>query len=124
MPPRATQTSAKAKTAQTSNQHPDLLELARHLGVEEHNRLQQIETYVQEHIRQQSIEPWNQESLPMDMLHRLGELGLGALFTDGSSQLFQGLAHAALARADVSFSSIVGIHNELIVGTINTLGSL
>ncbi|RJN33230.1 acyl-CoA dehydrogenase [Nesterenkonia natronophila] len=123
MPPRATHTSAKAKTAQSSNNHPDLLELARHLSAAEFGRLHEIETYVQENIRQQSVEPWNQEALPVEMLHRLGDLGLGELFTDGSSQLFQGLAHAALARADVSLSSIIGIHNELIVGTINTLGS-
>lgn len=47
----------------------------------------------------------------------------GEVFLDGSSQLFQGLAHISLAQADVSLSAVVGIHNELIVGTIESLGS-
>ncbi|GFZ77014.1 acyl-CoA dehydrogenase family protein [Nesterenkonia alkaliphila] len=107
----------------TSPEHPDLLELARHLQPAERQRLQQIEEFAQGRIRPESIEPWNQEELPRHLLEEAGELGLGEVFVDGSSHLFQGLAHAALARADVSISAVVGIHNELIVGTIDSLGS-
>ncbi|TLP98177.1 acyl-CoA dehydrogenase [Nesterenkonia salmonea] len=123
MTTQATPTSHAVNTSQVSDSAPDLLNLARHLSAEEQHRLQRIEDYVQENIRHQSIEPWNQEELPLDMLHGLGELGLGEVFVDGSSQLFQGLAHIALAQADVSISAVVGIHNELIVGTIESLGS-
>ncbi|WP_300342905.1 acyl-CoA dehydrogenase family protein [Nesterenkonia sp.] len=103
--------------------HPDLLRLADRLTAEGQERLQRIEQYAQQHLRRQSIEAWNQERLPMPMVEALGELGLGELVLDGSSQLFQGLVHAALARADLSLSSVVGIHNELIVGTVENLGS-
>lgn len=123
MTTQATPTSHAVNTSQVSDSAPDLLNLARHLSAEEQHRLQRIEDYVQENIRHQSIEPWNQEELPLDMLHGLGELGLGEVFLDGSSQLFQGLAHISLAQADVSLSAVVGIHNELIVGTIESLGS-
>ncbi|TLP78904.1 acyl-CoA dehydrogenase family protein [Nesterenkonia sphaerica] len=124
MHPLHATTSAPESTNTSVLEEPlELLELARHLGPEERERLRQIEAHAQAHIRHQSIEPWNQETLPLHMLQPLGELGLGELFTGDSSQLFQGLAHAALARADVSFSAIIGIHNELIVGTIESLGS-
>jgi glutaryl-CoA dehydrogenase len=43
--------------------------------------------------------------------------------TDGTSKLFKGLMYAEVARADVSLSALVGIHNELIVGMISDLGS-
>ncbi|NDK32084.1 acyl-CoA dehydrogenase family protein [Nesterenkonia haasae] len=117
------ESSQGVRTSASSHSHPDLLDLARHLSAEEQERLQRIEAYVQENVRHQSIEPWHHEQLPIDMLHGLGDLGVGELFLDGSSQLFQGLAHIAVARADVSISAVVGIHNELIVGTIESLGS-
>ncbi len=103
--------------------HPDLLELARHLDPAERHRLEEVEDFAQEVIRPASIEPWNAEELPRELLGELGDRGLGEIFVDGSSPLLQGLIHAALARADVSLSSVVGIHNELILGLIGSLGS-
>lgn len=101
----------------------DLVDLARRLEPGERERLEGIIAYTQRHIRPQSIEAWNTERFPHELLPALGRLGMGELFCDGSSPLLQGLAHAALARADVSLSALVGIHNELIVGTIDALGS-
>jgi glutaryl-CoA dehydrogenase len=53
----------------------------------------------------------------------MGKYGLGGLQTDGTSALFKGLMYVEVARADVSLSALVGIHNELIVGMIDELGS-
>jgi glutaryl-CoA dehydrogenase len=53
----------------------------------------------------------------------MGKYGLGALQVDGTSKLFKGLMYVEVARADVSLSALVGIHNELIVGMIDQLGS-
>jgi glutaryl-CoA dehydrogenase len=53
----------------------------------------------------------------------MGKYGLGGMQTDGTSKLFKGLMYAEVARADVSLSALVGIHNELIVGMISDLGS-
>lgn len=108
-------------TAQSST--VDLLDLARHLSADERERLYAINRHLQIHIRPASIEPWNAEDFPRHLLPELAALGLGDIVLDGSSQLFQGLAHATIARADVSLSALVGIHNELIVGTIEELGS-
>lgn len=99
------------------------LDLARHLPAPERQRLKQINEHLQSTVRPASIDPWNAEEFPRHLLPGLADLGLGETFTDGSSALFQGLAHAAVARADVSFSTLLGIHNELIIGTIDQLGS-
>ncbi|MDO5492390.1 MAG: acyl-CoA dehydrogenase family protein [Nesterenkonia sp.] len=103
--------------------HVDLFDLRSRLDAAERTRLETIETHLEEHVRRQTIEPWNREEFAPELLPGLGALGLGEVFTDGSSLLFQGLAHAALARCDLSISALIGIHNELNVGTIEHLGS-
>lgn len=103
--------------------HVDLFDLRSRLSAEERSRLETIEAHLETHVRQQAIEPWNREEFVPELLPGLGALGLGQIFTDGSSTLFQGLTHAAIARHDLSLSALVGIHNELNVGTIEHLGS-
>ncbi|MGJ9406048.1 acyl-CoA dehydrogenase family protein [Nesterenkonia aurantiaca] len=105
------------------SEDPDLMQLARHLSPAERDRLSVIDEYAQRNIRRQSLEPWNEGRLPLEMLAGLGSIGLGELHLDGSSPLLRGLAHASLARADVSISAVIGIHNELILGMIHALGS-
>lgn len=102
---------------------PDLLDLRAELSAEERTRLEQIEEHLQAVVRPAVIEPWTRDEFVPELLPGLGALGLGKIFTDGSSALFQGLVHAAIARVDLSLSALVGIHNELIVGTIAHLGS-
>src|SRR5699024_12704772 len=58
-----------------------------------------------------------------DMLPGLAELGLGELAVQDWSWLYRGLVYAEVARVDASLCSLVGIHNELIVGMIDQLGS-
>lgn len=101
----------------------NFLDLARHLSTDERQRLLSTDRSLQQSLRPASIDPWNREEFPHHLLPGLAELGLGETFMDGSSQLFQGMVHAAAARADVSMSALLGIHNELIVGTIAELGS-
>lgn len=101
----------------------DFLEAARHLSAEERQRLMHVHQRLQQSVRPAAIEPWNNEEFPAHLLPELADLGLGETILDGSSQLFQGLVSATIARADVSLSALLGIHNELIVGTIEALGS-
>lgn len=102
---------------------PDLLDLRGELSEAERTRLEQIEEHLQTKVRPAVVEPWTRDEFTPELLPGLGALGLGRVFTDGSSALFQGLVHAAIARVDLSLSALVGIHNELIVGTIAHLGS-
>lgn len=101
----------------------DLLGAAEILPEDERQRLIEIDDYLQEHITHQSLEFWNREEFPRHWLEGLGELGLGRIQTDGTSRLFKGLVYAAVGRADTSLCALVGIHNELIVGMIDRLGS-
>ncbi|WP_354148314.1 acyl-CoA dehydrogenase family protein [Arthrobacter sp. 754] len=93
------------------------------LPASERERYLDIRAFLQASVRQASIEYWNREEFPFGLVKELGRLGLGCLQTDGSSKLFKGLMYTEVARADVSLSALVGIHNELIVGMINELGS-
>jgi len=101
----------------------DLLGAAEILPEPERARLIEIDDYLREHVTAQSLQYWNREEFPRHWLKRLGELGLGRIQTDGTSRLFKGLVYASVGRADVSLCALVGIHNELIVGMIDRLGS-
>lgn len=122
---RAGDLAKELVTVTAAVQYPegDLLKARRHLSAEEAERLRRIEAHVQEELRKPSLEAWNEERFLAEALPPLAELGLGGLEIDGSSRLFTGLAHAAVAQADVSMSAVLGIHNELIVGLIHAFGS-
>lgn len=89
----------------------------------EQDRYHEVRDFLQSRIRAASIDYWNREEFPFGLVAELGKYGLGGLQTDGTSTLFKGLMYAEVARADVSLSALVGIHNELIVGMIHHLGS-
>ncbi|WP_337250249.1 acyl-CoA dehydrogenase family protein [Psychromicrobium xiongbiense] len=101
----------------------DLLHVVELLSPEERLRYQRLRRFFQDRVRPESIDFWNREEFPFDLVKELGNLGLGRLQIDGSSALFKGLMYTELARADVSLSALVGIHNELVVGMIHALGS-
>ncbi|MBT2248200.1 acyl-CoA dehydrogenase family protein [Arthrobacter sp. BHU FT2] len=101
----------------------DLMHVIDLLPPHEQDRYWKIRGFLQERVRQASIDYWNKEEFPFGLLAELGSYGLGGLQTDGTSVLFKGLMYVEVARADVSLSALVGIHNELIVGMIDQLGS-
>ncbi|CAH0239109.1 Acyl-CoA dehydrogenase [Arthrobacter sp. Bi83] len=101
----------------------DLMYIADLLPPDERKRYVDIREFLQARVRAQSIDYWNREEFPFGLLAEMGKRGLGGLQTDGTSTLFKGLMYVEVARADVSLSALVGIHNELIVGMIQELGS-
>lgn len=101
----------------------DLMYIVDLLSAEERLRYQEVRDFLQSRVRAASIDYWNREEFPFGLLAELGKYGLGGLQTDGTSKLFKGLMYVEVARADVSLSALVGIHNELIVGMIEQLGS-
>ncbi|MDY6056090.1 acyl-CoA dehydrogenase family protein [Micrococcus sp.] len=101
----------------------DLFDLRSLLPPDEQERLARIEAHLEEHVRPHLAEPWNTETLPVELLPGLAEVGLGELDHLGASRLFQNLAHVALARVDLSLSALVGIHNELNIGSIERFGT-
>ena len=109
----------------TGMPHPDgvLLDVRSLLNDEERASYDSIRKHLQSDVRHQSIDYWNREDFAFDLLPGLADLGLGELELTDTTWLYRGLVYAETARADVSLSALVGIHNELIVGMINQLGS-
>jgi glutaryl-CoA dehydrogenase len=101
----------------------DLMYIVDLLPQAERERYLDIRAFLQSTVRPASIDYWNREEFPFGLVAELGKRGLGQLQTDGTSKLFKGLMYVEVARADVSLSALVGIHNELIVGMIDALGS-
>lgn len=101
----------------------DLLGVAQQLRAQEHERLLEVRELVQDKIRRQSVDYWNREEFPEDLVAQLAGHGLGGVQLEDCSHLLRGLIHAEIARADISLSSVVGIHNELVVGMIHEFGS-
>ncbi|MBT2514827.1 acyl-CoA dehydrogenase family protein [Arthrobacter sp. ISL-30] len=101
----------------------DLMYVVDLLPEGERRRYAEVREFLQSRIRQASIDYWNREEFPFGLLAEMGKYGLGGIQVDGTSKLFKGLMYVEVARADVSLSALVGIHNELIVGMINELGS-
>ena len=101
----------------------DLFDFAALLPPAERLRLAELHEFLQAEIRPVSIDLWNREQFPTHLLPALAAHGLAELELSGASRLFRGLAYAEVARADISISALVGIHNELILGLIDALGS-
>ncbi|AMM34050.1 Acyl-coenzyme A oxidase [Sinomonas atrocyanea] len=101
----------------------DLMHVTDLLSPAERERFAELREVLQREVRPLTAPFWNREEFPFELLPKLASLGLGQLQTDGSSRLFQGLAYMEAARADVSLSALVGIHNELVVGMVHDLGS-
>jgi len=122
--------AAGTTTSGTATEHvlppypeADLMHVIDLLPEGERARYLEIREFLQTRIRSASIDYWNREEFPFGLLADMAKFGLGGLQTDGSTKLFKGLMYTEIARADVSLSALVGIHNELIVGMINELGS-
>lgn len=101
----------------------DIFDVQSLLTEQEREKFQKIRQHLQGFVRPNIVDFWNKEEFPFDFLPKLAELGLGELALTGESWLFRGLVYAEVTRADVSLSALVGIHNELIVGLIDQLGS-
>ncbi|MDQ1596142.1 MAG: glutaryl-CoA dehydrogenase, partial [Arthrobacter pascens] len=89
----------------------DLMYIADLLPPDERKRYLDVREFLQARVRAQSIDYWNREEFPFGLLAEMGKRGLGGLQTDGTSKLFKGLMYVEVARADVSLSALVGIHN-------------
>ncbi|GAA4288668.1 acyl-CoA dehydrogenase family protein [Georgenia daeguensis] len=101
----------------------DLLGVAELLPAAERARLGVLHDLLQAQVRRPSVGYWNREEFAADLLPVLAGAGLGGLQLEPVSALFRGLVHAEVARADLSLSTVVGVHNELVVGLIAALGS-
>ncbi|MGY5319593.1 acyl-CoA dehydrogenase family protein [Neomicrococcus lactis] len=101
----------------------DYFHVSNMLSPEEQQRLKVMRDVLTQEIRPHAAEFWTKDEFPHHLLKKLGQHGFGAIETEPGSRLFKGLVYAELARADLSLSTLVGIHNELIVGALLEAGS-
>ena len=123
--PKQSSTRPEQQGPATALPYPDadLMYVVDLLSEDERVRYLQVREFLQSRVRQASIDYWNREEFPFGLLTEMSQYGLGGMQKDGTSKLLKGLMYAEVARADVSLSALVGIHNELIVGMISDLGS-
>jgi glutaryl-CoA dehydrogenase len=86
-------------------------------------RLDELREFFQKRIRPLAVEHWNNGTFPFELLPELGELELVDSLSESGDPLFTGLVQLEMTRADTSFSTFFGVHNELFVAGIELFGS-
>lgn len=86
-------------------------------------RLEELREFFQTRIRPRAGEYWMKGEFPFDLLHDVGELDIVGKLSESADPLFTGLVQLEMTRADTSFSTFFGVHNELFVSAIELLGS-
>lgn len=94
------------------------------LTEEERKRLEDLRSFLDREVRPIAVDCWNRESFPHDLIPKLAELDLiSPVRRQGYSNLYAGMLHAELTRADASIAGFLGVHDKLFTTTIEVLGS-
>lgn len=122
----STLTSDISSTALTDN--PDFLLLDSELSDEERDLRDRIRAFGQEHVLPIINEYWERAEFPEEVLEPLSELGIVGTFIKGYgcpglSRQAAGVVARELGRIDGSVNTFFGVHSNLGMGAIYTLGS-
>lgn len=94
------------------------------LTQKEQDRLAEIRDFLAREVKPIAVDCWNRGEFPMDLIPKLAEIDLiSPVRRQGHSNLFAGLVHAELTRADASIATFVGVHDGLFTGSIEALAS-
>ena len=94
------------------------------LAPKEQDRLAEVRDFLAREVRPIAVDCWNRGEFPMDLIPRLAEIDLvSPVRRQGHSNLFAGLVHAEVTRADASIATFLGVHDGLFAGSIETLAS-
>lgn len=90
----------------------------------EQDRLAEVREFLIREVRPIAVDCWNRGEFPMDLIPKLAEIDLvSPVRRQGYSNLFAGLIHAELTRADTSIATFLGVHDGLFTGSIEALAS-
>ncbi|MFB8370584.1 acyl-CoA dehydrogenase family protein [Pseudarthrobacter sp. NPDC055928] len=90
----------------------------------EQDRLAEVRDFLAREVRPIAVDCWNRGEFPMELIPRLAEIDLvSPVRRQGHSNLFAGLMHAEVTRADTSISTFMGVHDGLFTGSIEALAS-
>ncbi|WP_457966509.1 acyl-CoA dehydrogenase family protein [Arthrobacter sp. D1-29] len=94
------------------------------LTAKEQDRLAEIRGFLEREVRPIAVDCWNLGEFPMELIPKLAEIDLvSPVRRQGNSNLFAGLVHAEVTRADTSIATFMGVHDGLFTGSIEALAS-
>ncbi|WP_458779045.1 acyl-CoA dehydrogenase family protein [Arthrobacter sp. D3-16] len=94
------------------------------LSAKERDRLAEVRDFLAREVRPIAVDFWNRGEFPMDLIPKLADIDLvSPVRRQGHSNLFAGLMHAEVTRADASISTFMGVHDGLFTGSIEALAS-
>ncbi|WP_461174954.1 acyl-CoA dehydrogenase family protein [Arthrobacter sp. Z1-9] len=94
------------------------------LSGKEQDRLAEVRDFLAREVRPIAVDFWNRGEFPMDLIPKLAEIDLvSPVRRQGHSNLYAGLMHAEVTRADASTSTFMGVHDGLFTGSIEALAS-
>jgi glutaryl-CoA dehydrogenase len=94
------------------------------LSSKEQDRLAEIRSFLAREVKPLAVDCWNRGEFPMDLIPKLAEIDLvSPVRRQGHSNLFAGIVHAEVTRADTSIATFMGVHDGLFTGSIEALAS-
>lgn len=94
------------------------------LSQKEQDRLAEIRVFLAREVKPIAVDCWNRGEFPMDIIPKLADIDLGSpVKRRGYSNLFAGMVHAEITRADTSIATFLGVHDGLFTGSIEALAS-
>jgi glutaryl-CoA dehydrogenase len=94
------------------------------LSAKEQDRLAEVRDFLAREVKPIAVDCWNRGEFPMDLIPKLADIDLvSPVQRQGHSNLFAGLMHAEVTRADASISTFMGVHDGLFTGSIEALAS-
>ena len=94
------------------------------LSGKERDRLAEVREFLAREVKPIAVDCWNRGEFPMDLIPKLAEIDLvSPVRRQGYSNLFAGILHAEVTRADTSIATFMGVHDGLFTGSIEALAS-
>ena len=90
----------------------------------EQDRLAEVRGFLAREVKPIAVDCWNRAEFPMELIPKLAEIDLvSPVRRQGYSNLFAGILHAEVTRADASIATFMGVHDGLFTGSIEALAS-
>ena len=106
----------------------DFYEMVETLPAEEVAVVKKVRAFMEAKVAPVITKYWSEDSFPFELLPAVKELGIGGLGMKGygcagGSLALLGFVQMEIARIDPSFSTFIGVHNGLAMGSIYIDGS-
>jgi len=94
------------------------------LSGKEQDRLAEVRDFLAREVKPIAVDCWNRGEFPMELIPKLAEVDLvSPVRRQGYSNVFAGIMHAEVTRADTSIATFMGVHDGLFTGSIEALAS-